>query len=79
MSKHLLKCRDVNICTMVLAFPFRPLVACCCLLLSQVLSQLSRQGIAVRMATKKLAAEEAPDSYKDVSQVRQSGLKAAPA
>jgi RNA-splicing ligase RtcB len=25
----------------------------------------------VRIATKKLAAEEAPESYKDVSQVRQ--------
>lgn len=36
----------------------------------QVLSQLSQQGIAVRIATKKLAAEEAPESYKDVSQVR---------
>lgn len=28
-------------------------------------------GIAVRIATKKLAAEEAPASYKDVDQVRQ--------
>ncbi|WIA31617.1 hypothetical protein OEZ86_002502 [Tetradesmus obliquus] len=35
----------------------------------QVLSQLSQQGIALRIATKKLAAEEAPASYKDVSQV----------
>jgi RNA-splicing ligase RtcB len=35
-----------------------------------VLSQLSQQGIAVRIATKKLAAEEAPESHKDVSQVR---------
>ena len=35
----------------------------------QVLSQLSSAGIAVRIATKKLAAEEAPESYKDVSQV----------
>jgi len=37
--------------------------------LMQVLSQLSSAGIAVRIATKKLAAEEAPASYKDVSQV----------
>jgi RNA-splicing ligase RtcB len=42
----------------------------CCRGLLQVLSQLSQQGIAVRIATKKLAAEEAPESYKDVSQVR---------
>ena len=34
-----------------------------------MLSQLSQQGIALRIATKKLAAEEAPASYKDVSQV----------
>jgi len=39
--------------------------------LTQVLSQLSSAGIAVRIATKKLAAEEAPASYKDVSQVGQ--------
>lgn len=37
--------------------------------LPQVLSQLSSAGIAMRIATKKLAAEEAPESYKDVSQV----------
>lgn len=36
----------------------------------QVLSELAAAGIAVRIATKKLAAEEAPASYKDVSQVR---------
>eukprot|EP00775_Hariotina_reticulata_P006207 gene6207-6443_t len=34
-----------------------------------VLHQLAKAGIAVRIATKKLAAEEAPESYKDVSQV----------
>lgn len=34
-----------------------------------MLSRLSTAGIAVRIATKKLAAEEAPESYKDVSQV----------
>lgn len=35
----------------------------------QVLKALAGRGIAVRMATTKLAAEEAPESYKDVSEV----------
>lgn len=35
----------------------------------QVLKALAADGIAVRMATRKLAAEEAPQSYKDVSEV----------
>lgn len=39
-------------------------------IVSQVLSEMASAGIAVRIATKKLAAEEAPESYKDVSQVR---------
>jgi RNA-splicing ligase RtcB len=32
---------------------------------------MASAGIAVRIATKKLAAEEAPASYKDVDQVSQ--------
>lgn len=39
-------------------------------LLLLLTGQVPDGGITVRIATKKLAAEEAPDSYKDVSQVR---------
>lgn len=35
----------------------------------EVLAQLQRQGIAIRVASPKLVMEEAPESYKDVSQV----------
>lgn len=31
---------------------------------------LQASGVAVRIATRRLAAEEAPESYKDVSEVR---------
>lgn len=35
----------------------------------QVLDKLSTQGIALRVASPKLVNEEAPDSYKDVTEV----------
>lgn len=34
-----------------------------------VLSKLAAQGIAIRVASPKLVMEEAPESYKDVSEV----------
>ena len=38
-------------------------------LLRQVLGRLEEQGIAIRVASPKLVMEEAPESYKDVTQV----------
>ena len=35
----------------------------------QVLDKLASQGIAIRVASPKLVMEEAPESYKDVTQV----------
>ena len=35
----------------------------------QVMRLCESRGVAIRVATKKLIAEEAPESYKDVSQV----------
>jgi len=36
---------------------------------TEVLNQLQQQGISIRVASPKLVMEEAPDSYKDVTQV----------
>ena len=36
---------------------------------TEVLDALQQKGIAIRVASPKLVMEEAPDSYKDVSQV----------
>lgn len=35
----------------------------------QVIKLLESRGVTIRVATEKLIAEEAPESYKDVSQV----------
>lgn len=35
----------------------------------EVLANLNRKGIAIRVASPKLVQEEAPESYKDVSEV----------
>ena len=35
----------------------------------QVIKLCESRGVAIRVATEKLIAEEAPESYKDVSQV----------
>jgi tRNA-splicing ligase RtcB len=35
-----------------------------------VLGNLAAKGIAIRVASPKLVTEEAPESYKDVTQVR---------
>jgi tRNA-splicing ligase RtcB (3'-phosphate/5'-hydroxy nucleic acid ligase) len=35
----------------------------------EVLDQLAQKGISIRVASPKLVMEEAPESYKDVSQV----------
>ena len=35
----------------------------------EVLDKLAEQGIAIRVASPKLVMEEAPESYKDVTQV----------
>jgi len=35
----------------------------------EVLDGLAKQGIAIRVASPKLVMEEAPESYKDVTQV----------
>ena len=40
-----------------------------CLDSKVVLKDLARQNISIRVAIKRLVAEEAPESYKDVSQV----------
>ena len=39
---------------------------------TEVLDALQAQGIAIRVASPKLVMEEAPDSYKDVTQVVQT-------
>lgn len=36
---------------------------------TEVLAALKEQGISIRVASPKLVMEEAPDSYKDVTQV----------
>jgi tRNA-splicing ligase RtcB len=36
---------------------------------TEVLDKLAAQGIAIRVASPKLVMEEAPESYKDVTQV----------
>ena len=36
----------------------------------EVLDKLKTKGIAIRVASPKLVMEEAPESYKDVTQVR---------
>jgi hypothetical protein len=36
----------------------------------QVMRVCERRGVTIRVATQKLIAEEAPESYKDVSQVQ---------
>jgi RNA-splicing ligase RtcB len=38
--------------------------------LQEVLEKLKTKGIAIRVASPKLVMEEAPESYKDVTQVR---------
>jgi tRNA-splicing ligase RtcB len=50
------------------------LLFCCCHLFSaaQVLDKLAEKGIAIRVASPKLVMEEAPESYKDVTQVVQT-------
>jgi RNA-splicing ligase RtcB len=53
----------------VVTASFAGVLHCCGAPVLQLLSHLLQQGIAVRIATKKLAAEEAPESCKDVSQV----------
>jgi RNA-splicing ligase RtcB len=40
------------------------------LLHQEVLDSLKTKGIAIRVASPKLVMEEAPESYKDVTQVR---------
>jgi len=40
----------------------------------KVLDKLAEQGIAIRVASPKLVMEEAPESYKDVTQVPPRGL-----
>jgi tRNA-splicing ligase RtcB len=39
---------------------------------AQVLDKLAEKGIAIRVASPKLVMEEAPESYKDVTQVVQT-------
>jgi tRNA-splicing ligase RtcB len=43
-----------------------------CVLMMQVLGNLAAKGIAIRVASPKLVTEEAPESYKDVTQVNLS-------
>jgi RNA-splicing ligase RtcB len=41
-----------------------------CLCAQEVLDALKTKGISIRVASPKLVMEEAPESYKDVTQVR---------
>ena len=49
---------------------------CCRACLQEVLRALNAKGISILVATKHLAAEEAPESYKDVDEVVETCHKA---